>query len=136
MNSLCVAGFLCSLRTRLAPSYRWFSEDYSISNVLVMEILQSCTKPSMCGDFNGLKFLLHLNSMVQLVSYPNPMNSLSVWRYFCKLRTRLFPHIDGLVQGYSISSALAMEILQSCTKPSICSDFYGLKYLLHVNSLI
>ena len=28
-------------------------------------------------------------------------------------------HIDGLVQDYSISSALAMEILQSCIKPSI-----------------
>ena len=27
-------------------------------------------------------------------------------------------HIDGLVQDCSISSALAMEILQSCTKPS------------------
>ena len=28
-------------------------------------------------------------------------------------------YIDGLVQDCSISSALAMEILQSCTKPSI-----------------
>ena len=28
-------------------------------------------------------------------------------------------HIDGLVQDYSISIALAMEILQSCTKPLI-----------------
>ena len=30
-------------------------------------------------------------------------------------------HIDGLVQDSSISSALAMEILQSCTRPSISS---------------
>ena len=29
--------------------------------------------------------------------------------------------IDGLVQGCSISIALAMEILQSCTKPLICA---------------
>ena len=29
------------------------------------------------------------------------------------------PHIDGLVQDCSISSALALEILQSCSKPSI-----------------
>ena len=29
------------------------------------------------------------------------------------------PYIDGLMQDCSISSALAMEILQSCTKPSI-----------------
>ena len=28
-------------------------------------------------------------------------------------------YIDGLVQDCSISSALAMDILQSCTKPSI-----------------
>ena len=28
-------------------------------------------------------------------------------------------YIDGFVQDWSISSALAMEILQSCTKPSI-----------------
>ena len=28
-------------------------------------------------------------------------------------------HIDGLVQDFSISSALAMEILQTYTKPSI-----------------
>ena len=32
-------------------------------------------------------------------------------------------YIDGLVQDCSIFSALAMEILQSCTKPSIYSDY-------------
>ena len=31
---------------------------------------------------------------------------------------RYIYHIDGLMQDCSISSALAMEILQSCTKPS------------------
>ena len=30
-------------------------------------------------------------------------------------------HIDGLVQDCSDSSVLAMELLQSCTKPSICN---------------
>ena len=29
-------------------------------------------------------------------------------------------HIDGLVQDYSNSIAKALELLQSCTKPSIC----------------
>ena len=29
-------------------------------------------------------------------------------------------HMDGLVQDCSNSSALAMELLQSSTKPSIC----------------
>ena len=28
-------------------------------------------------------------------------------------------HIDGLVQDCSVTSALAMEIMQSCIKPSI-----------------
>ena len=31
-------------------------------------------------------------------------------------------YIDGLVQGYSISIANALEILQPCTKPSIYID--------------
>ena len=31
----------------------------------------------------------------------------------------VYEHIDGLVQCCSISSALAMKILQSCTKPSV-----------------
>ena len=30
-------------------------------------------------------------------------------------------YIDGSVQDYGNSSALAMELLQSCTEPSICS---------------
>ena len=30
-------------------------------------------------------------------------------------------YVDGLLQDCSISSALAMEILQSCTKPTMCS---------------
>ena len=38
-------------------------------------------------------------------------------------------YIDGLVQDSSISSVLAMEMLQSCTKPSIL--FYLFIFLLH-----
>ena len=30
-------------------------------------------------------------------------------------------YVDGLVQDSSISSVLAMEIVQSCTKPSMCT---------------
>ena len=32
----------------------------------------------------------------------------------------MYVYIDGLVQDCSISIANALEILQSCTKPSIC----------------
>ena len=35
-----------------------------------------------------------------------------------------FHNIDGLMQNYSISSALAMEVLLSCTKPSIYIYIY------------
>ena len=34
-------------------------------------------------------------------------------------RAQYMSHIDGLVQGCSISIANALEILQSCTKPSV-----------------
>ena len=36
-----------------------------------------------------------------------------------------YRYVDGLVQDCSISSALALEILQSCTKPSISSFVIG-----------
>ena len=35
-----------------------------------------------------------------------------------KTKQKLKPQIDGLVRDCSNSSALAMELLQSCTKPS------------------
>ena len=36
-------------------------------------------------------------------------------------------HIDGLVQDCSNSSALAMELLQSCTKPSNITNSTSIK---------
>ena len=41
--------------------------------------------------------------------------------FYCrgKKYVQLHEYIDGLVQHCSISSVLALEILQSCTKPSI-----------------
>ena len=38
-------------------------------------------------------------------------------------------YFDGLVQGRSKSSALAMELCLSCTNPSICGMFTGLLIL-------
>ena len=43
---------------------------------------------------------------------------LSLWLLQCQLSS-LDGYVDGLVQDCSISIALAMEILQACTKPSI-----------------
>ena len=40
-------------------------------------------------------------------------------------------YIDGIVRDCSISSALAMDILQSCTKPSIYADGF-MRYFITV----
>ena len=47
-------------------------------------------------------------------------------------------HIAGLVQDCSNSSALAMELPQSCTKPAIYVDilYCCLIQSIHVNSLV
>ena len=49
---------------------------------------------------------------------------LSLWRSstcwnVCRIWLFMYTYIDGLVQDCSNSSALAMELLQSCTKPSL-----------------
>ena len=48
-------------------------------------------------------------------------HTLSQWKKTLhSLAENFWCYIDGLVQDCSISSALAMEILQSCTKPLTC----------------
>ena len=65
----------------------------------------------------------------------NDLEYMQDWEKSCGIHLRFYDHacnyvdeansrfhlhdIDGLVQDYSIFSALAMEILQSYTKPSI-----------------
>ena len=47
-----------------------------------------------------------------------------VWSYMdykCEFY-QLQDHVDGLEQNCSISIAIALEILQSCTKPSMWSE--------------
>ena len=48
------------------------------------------------------------------------------------MRIYFKPHINNLVQDCSNSSALAMELLQSCTKPLICMN--NQKYEKHVKT--
>ena len=71
-----------------------------------------------------------------LFHYPNCAHCLMAWscknQYITAMRclwstsreicTWFMFDIDGLAQDCSNSSALAMELLQSCTKPSIWSD--------------
>ena len=55
--------------------------------------------------------------------YTRPCYAKNIWYQWCRcdcVRGLLQNyHINGLVQGCNISSVLAVEILQSCTKPSI-----------------
>ena len=65
-------------------------QDCSNSIADALELLQSCTKPSLC-------------------CYHPPALSISAHSL-----------VDGLMQDCSNSIADALELLQSCTKPSIC----------------
>ena len=53
------------------------------------------------------------------------------WGLLCLpiIYSHCIAYIDGLVQDCSNSSVLAMELLQSCTKPSIC-DKQGFDFLM------
>ena len=52
-----------------------------------------------------------------------PIQQMSCFRKYSTLQQKMpilyIYHIESLVQDCSNSSALAMELLQSCTKPSI-----------------
>ena len=55
--------------------------------------------------------------------------NVMVWIHFCREWYLCHaPYIDGLVQSCSISSTLAMELLQSCTKPLICNQHLHLQW--------
>ena len=54
------------------------------------------------------------------------------WSHQTKTR---FHYIDGLAQDCSNSSALAMELLQYCTKPSICGNKLNAKVLFQYRCL-
>ena len=50
----------------------------------------------------------------------------------------LTSHIDGLAQGYSNPIANTLELLQACTKPSICSNVRtrSIFQITHTDSLM
>ena len=67
-----------------------------------------------------------------------------VWGVLCEIQVSfIYLHFDGLVQDCNNSNALAMELLQSCTKPSFVfnvlslfnSCYHLLFYVLVVISL-
>ena len=66
----------------------------------------------------GLKLTNHLSYIKVMEYIPQIMHTRFVW-FWLHIRIHVLIHFDGLVQVYNISSALAMEILQSCTDLSI-----------------
>ena len=69
---------------------------------------------------------LHLSEqqfycLPRFILYDRFDGSLTLYVLNLSYETRRYIHTNSLLQDCSISSALAMEILQSCTKPSIYS---------------
>ena len=79
----------------------------------------------------GLKYNFLLTKCAWKWHLQNPSHSVltSIYSVGKQLQTGVLDIfiIKGLVQDCSISSALAMEILQSCTKPSLCSQGWFVK---------
>ena len=86
---------------QMAAHVKGLVQDCSNSSALAMELLQACTKPSMCITSTISSHLLKNTNFWFLA-------------HWCE------HYMDGLVQDCSNSSALAMELLQACTKPLIC----------------
>ena len=74
---------------------------------------------------SGIKPLLIIEPMLTSIYVSMHLASLGHYEikqpFSLKALFNFQSNIDGLVQDSSNSSALAMELLQSCTKPSICS---------------
>ena len=75
----------------------------------IANTLQSCTKPSICVSFASGADIVFC-----IILY---MNILGLSHRYYKY------HLIGLVQHCSNSIASTVDLLQSCTKPSICVSF-------------
>ena len=88
-------------------------QDCSNSSALAMELLQSCTKPLRL--WFQQHFLLWRHLMFNRI-YVWYYSTGTLWTHSTLSTPRELT--DGLMQDWSNSSVLAMELLQSCTKPS------------------
>ena len=78
-------------------------------------MLMACCKTAI------FPLLMHWRYCSLTLSYPFPKWCLMISENVFFINQRGENHVDGLVQDCSISSANALEILQSCTKLSICN---------------
>ena len=98
----------------------------SVSLALVREIHRRPVMRKMFPFYDVIRGLIHRNpvhdSTIAAALNGHPRKHwFDGWRILS-----VGDSIDGLVQDYSSSSALAMELLRSCTKPSI----WGLAFCL------
>ena len=64
---------------------------------------------------------MHYSTQANDMAFMEPMhrNKPNITYLLNLYALQMFYHIEGLVQDWSNSSALAVELLQSCTNPSI-----------------
>ena len=101
-----------------------YQENWTFIN-LIMEapVMQEChrylaSKGKADEDVDGFKKELY-NMWFKLYKRKRQDRSVG-WEWDVAYRNEMRGQIDGLVQDCSNSSALPMELLQSCTKPWIC----------------
>ena len=100
-------------------------QDFSNSSVLALELLQSCTKPSTYAQYT----CFWQSSFTCWCSCSKLSVLFCLWWWGCHYGSReaIIWHdhldIDGIVQDFSNSSVLALELLQSCTKPSTYAQY-------------
>ena len=100
-----------------------FMQDCSISIATALEILQSCSKPSI------YYYLLWLTGNRPAGIFPSPavanLNRWSPGRVVERCWAHLSrEHVDGLVQERYNSNALAMELRLSFTNPLMCPQSF------------
>ena len=85
---------------------------------LISSVLKKADKLnlSLSPSLSYIETVCHKPHVIRL---PPDLNSQAHPTVYAIKYAHCFGYIDGLVQDYSNSSALAMELLQSCTKPSI-----------------
>ena len=80
-------------------------------------------EPDKTDSYRGHFRYWHIVNSSSFISVHNFISRTSIYRFVClsKSMSKLkgICNINGLMQDCCISSALALEILQSCTKPSV-----------------
>ena len=110
----------------ICPRGQWVNlpHDMKLGNICQYSII---VKNDMCSFIYLFIYFLFLEIVVNCSCLLGNHHPVCWWFFHQKalehLQTQcwaiLMPYINGLVQDCSISTALAMEILQSCTKLSI-----------------